>query len=123
VRGTDPASAAAAARRLPAPSVVTSVPCGAEEIGLVAVSPARAVLLAHPRLEGVPRGTGDVVTGVFTAGLVGGRDGVDAAEGAARAVAETVAAAVAWGSGELPLVSLGQRLVRPTAEVRIEEIG
>jgi pyridoxine kinase len=45
-----------------------------------------------------------------------------AAERTARAAAETVKAAHAWGSPELPIVALAERLVRPTAEVRVERL-
>lgn len=122
VRAGDPASAAKAARRLPCPALVTSVPCGDGEIGMVAVRDGRATLYAHPRREGVPKGTGDLVTAVFTSWLADGAEPFAAAEHAARAAAEAVEASVLWGSPELPLVSLGPRLVTPTASVRVEEI-
>lgn len=123
VRATTPAEAAEAARRLPCPALVTSVPAGEGEIGVVAVQGERAMLFAHPILPGVPRGTGDLVAAVFTAALIEGADGFAAAERAVRAVAEAAQACVEWGATELPLVALGRRLVEPTAEVRVEALS
>jgi pyridoxine kinase len=45
-----------------------------------------------------------------------------AAERAARAVAEAVQASRDWKTPDLPLVAIAERLVRPTAEVRIERL-
>ncbi|MDB5495781.1 MAG: pdxK, partial [Phenylobacterium sp.] len=45
-----------------------------------------------------------------------------AAERAARAVAEAVQAAKAWRTLDLPLVAMADRLVRPTAEIRVEHL-
>ena len=39
-----------------------------------------------------------------------------------RATSEAVLAAQDWRSPELPIVALGQRLVRPTAALRIERL-
>lgn len=117
----DAQQACEAVRRLGARALVTSVPVGAD-IGLLLVDGERAVQFSHPRLEQAPYGTGDLVTASFGAGLVEGLDPVDAAERAARAAAETVKAVEAWNAPELPIVALGERLVRPTAEVRIERL-
>jgi pyridoxine kinase len=118
----DAASAVRAVRRLGARALVTSVPAGAGEIGLLYVDEAAAVLFAHPLIEDVPNGTGDLVTASFGAGLVEGLAPAAAAERAARAAAESVKAGAAWHAHELPIVALGERLVRPTAEVRIERL-
>ncbi|HEY8573636.1 PfkB family carbohydrate kinase [Phenylobacterium sp.] len=103
-------------------ALVSSAPAGPDEIGLLYVDESRATLFAHPRLDQAPNGTGDLVTASFGAGLVEGLDPLAAAERAARAAAETVKAGHAWNAPELPIVALGQRLVRPTAEVRIERL-
>lgn len=118
----DPKSAAAAARKLGRPALVTSVPAGDGEIGLLFCDGAEAVLFAHRRLDRAPNGTGDLVAASFGAALIGGRSPVEAAEHAARAVAEAVEAALAWKTLDLPLVAIADRLVRPTAEVRIERL-
>jgi len=116
------AQARDAARVLGKPALITSVPAREGEIGLLYVDKEEAVLFAHPRLEAPPNGTGDLVTASFGAGLVEGMDPRDAAERAARAVAETVIASKAWKSKELPIVALADRIVNPSAEVRIERL-
>ncbi|MDB5467354.1 MAG: pdxK [Phenylobacterium sp.] len=119
---TDAASAAAAARALGRSALVTSVPVEPDEIGLLYWDGGEATLFAHPRLERAPDGTGDLVTASFGAGLVEGLAPLAAAEAAARAAAETVQAATAWGTTDLPIVALAQRVVRPSAQVRIERL-
>ena len=119
---TDAASAAAAARALGRSTLVTSVPGAPGEIGLLYWDGGEATLFAHPRLARAPDGTGDLVTASFGAGLVAGLAPLAAAEAAARAAAETVQAATAWGTTDLPIVALAQRVVRPSAQVRIERL-
>lgn len=122
VEVTDPASAALAARRLGRPALVTSVPVVTGEIGLVYYDGVEAILFAHRKLARPPNGAGDLVTAAFGAALVEGRTPPEAAEHAARAAAEVVEAALAWRSTDLPIVALAERVVRPTAEVRIERL-
>lgn len=117
-----PEAAATAASALPAPALVTSVPVGPDRVGLVLVEGGRATLFAHEILAGVPHGTGDLAAAVFGAGLVEGLTPRAAAGRAARAAIESARAAVAWGAPELPLVALGDRLVRPSAEVEIVDL-
>jgi pyridoxine kinase len=101
---------------------VTSSPAGPGEIGLMLVEADAATLFAHPQLAGAPNGTGDLVTASFGAGLVEGLTPYAAAERAARAASETVTAAQDWDAPELPIIALGERLVRPTAPLRIERV-
>ena len=115
-------AAVLAARRLGKPALVTSVPTGPDDIGLLLVRSDDAILFAHPRLPQALSGTGDLVTASFGAGLVQGMDPAAAAERAARAASEAAHAAQAWRAPELPIVALGQRLVRPMAEVRIQRL-
>ncbi|RAK67392.1 PfkB family carbohydrate kinase [Phenylobacterium kunshanense] len=116
------AEARDAARALGRPALITSVPAGEGEIALLYVDKARAVLLAHPRQPSAPNGTGDLVAASFGAGLVEGMDPLDAALRAAGAAAEAVDAATAWKATELPIVSLADRIVRPTAAIRTEPL-
>jgi len=116
------AGAVAAARQLGKPAVVTSAPAGDGETGVLFVDAENATLFAHPRLPKAPNGTGDLVTASFGAGLVEGLAPVAAAERAARAAAEAVTAAQDWRAPELPIVALGPRLVRPSAQMRIERV-
>ena len=120
---TTAAEAAHAARALGKPALVTSISCGEGRIGLLLATPSEAVLFSHERLERVPNGTGDLVTAVFAQGLIKGGDPLEAAEHAARAAAETVAACLEWDAFELPIVALGERLVHPSAAVRVERIA
>ena len=117
---TDTASAIDAARALGKPALVTSVPGGEREIGALWVDDTSAVAVFHPRLHGVPRGTGDLIAALFAAQLTAGHAPAEAAELAVRGTAEAVEASVHWRAPELPLVALGDRLVRPGAGVRIE---
>lgn len=117
---TDARSATQACARLGRRALVSSVPARPDEIGILLCDGERSVLFAHRRLPKAPNGTGDLVTASFGAGLVEGLDPLAAAERAARAAAETVEAALEWRSSELPIVALADRVVNPTAEVRIE---
>jgi pyridoxine kinase len=117
---SDAPAAITAARRLGKPALITSAPAGDGETGVLFVDAQTATLFAHPRLTKAPNGTGDLVTASFGAGLVEGLAPLAAAERAARAAAEAVQAAKDWQAPELPIVALGSRLVRPTAEMRIE---
>jgi pyridoxine kinase len=112
-----------AARRLPAPALVTSVPARPGEIAMLYAGTGEAVLIAHPLLDGVPKGTGDVVTAVFAAGLIQGHGPAQAAVQAARAAATVVRAAVDMGASELPIVALGERLAGEGADVRVERLA
>ncbi|MBS0333547.1 MAG: bifunctional hydroxymethylpyrimidine kinase/phosphomethylpyrimidine kinase [Proteobacteria bacterium] len=114
------AQVVAAARKLGKPALVTSAPAGDGEIGLLLVDGAEARLFAHPKLATVPNGVGDLVAASFGAGLVEGLSPRAAAERAARAASEAAQAAQDWAAPELPIVALGERLLRPTARIRIE---
>ncbi|MES2894890.1 MAG: PfkB family carbohydrate kinase [Pseudomonadota bacterium] len=119
----DAASVVEAVRALGKPALVTSVPAGQGEIAMVCSEPAGSTLFAHARRDGVPNGTGDLVTAMFGAGLVEGLSGPAAAERAARAAAMAVEAARDWRAFDLPVVALGARLMRPDAEMRIEPLA
>jgi pyridoxine kinase len=118
----DARAAAAACRRLGRRALVTSVPAGPDEIGVLYCDETESVLFAHPRVRRAPNGAGDLLTASFGAGLVEGLRPLAAAERAARAAAETVQAGIEWRSTELPIVALAERLVEPTATVRVERL-
>jgi len=103
-------------------ALVTSVPAGEDEIGLLLCDGAERVLFAHRRLPRAPKGAGDLVTASFGAGLVKGLAPIEAAERAARTAAETVESALNGRSSELPLITLSERLAKPTAKVRMERL-
>jgi pyridoxine kinase len=103
-------------------ALVTSAPAGEGEIGILFCDGEIRRLFAHRSLSRAPSGSGDLVTASFGAGLVEGLSPIDAAERSARAAAEMVRAALEWGSTELPVVALAERVVQPTAEVRIQDL-
>lgn len=117
-----PEAVVAAARALGRPTLTTSVPLEGGRIGAVYADAREALLFSHRRFDGAPHGTGDLVAAVHAAALIEGGSGPDAAERAIRAVAEAVEAAEAWNAVELPIVSLGERLRRPTAEVEVRRL-
>lgn len=119
---TSPAEATEAARALGRPCLATSVPCGEGRIGMVCHDGHYARLYSHERIDGVPNGTGDLVTALFAAGLMLGLAPLVAAEGAGRGVLEAVLAARDWKAADLPLVALGERLVGPSARVTVEDL-
>jgi pyridoxine kinase len=119
----DMAEVIEAARGLARPVLVTSAPAREGEIGTLYVDQATTVLAAHRRLETVPQGTGDLICALYAAAMIEGLEAAAALERATRGMAEAVEAAEAWRAPELPIVALGERLVRPTAEVRVEVLG
>lgn len=117
-----PAEAKTAAQALGKPCLVTSVACGEGRIGMVCHDGHFARLYTHERFETAPNGTGDLVSAIFAAQLVAGLAPLVAAEGAARTVLEALRAAREWNAPDLPLVALGERLVAPSARVRVEDL-
>ncbi|HEY3813358.1 MAG TPA: PfkB family carbohydrate kinase [Caulobacteraceae bacterium] len=117
---TDAASVIAAARAFGKPALVTSVPGDPGEIGALWADAESAVAAFHLRQDNVPRGTGDLIAALFAAWLLEGRTPLGACVSAVHGTAEAVQAAAEWRAPELPLVALGDRLVRPSARVRIE---
>jgi pyridoxine kinase len=119
---SDAREAVEACRRLGRDALVTSAPVDDGRIGVVCCAKGSAVLFSHKRAPSAPHGTGDLVAASFGAGLVEGLEPEAAAERAVRAVAQAVEAAGRWKAPELPIVALGDRMVRPTAEVIIERL-
>ena len=113
----------AAARSLGKPVLVTSAVDRAPDIGALYVDAEQALVFLHRRHEKIPRGTGDLIAALFAAHRVGGETPMDAAERAVQGVAATVDAAIAWNAPELPIVALGEQLVRPTATVAIQTLS
>jgi pyridoxine kinase len=119
---TDARDAAAACRRMGRRAVVTSVPRGPEDIGLLYCDETEAVLFSHQKLPHAPDGSGDLVTASFGAGLVEGLSPLAAAERAARAAAEMARAAQDGSASALPIVAMADRIVKPAAAIRIEPV-
>lgn len=93
-----------AARALP-PAIVlaSSVHDGPERLANVIVTETRAGLCSVPRVRDVPHGTGDLLTALFTAHALEGRDPLASAAFAAAGVAAAIAAS--RGHDELQLAS------------------
>jgi pyridoxine kinase len=118
----DPGAAVRAARALNRPAVVSSIDCG-EDIGVICVDQGEAWLAAHPRAATAPKGTGDLLTALLGAALIEGLTLFDATARAVGGVAETVLAAQAWTSPELPIVSMGARIKAGSPTVRMERLA
>lgn len=118
-----PKAAAEAARKFDRPALVSSVPSGEGEIGVVYADPRGAWLAAHQRLDQVPNGTGDLLAALFAARLL---DDVSPDKRLALTVggvALAVEAANEWAAPELPIVTLGSRLKDQPSPVRVEKIA
>ena len=100
---SEPAAAVAAARGLGKPALVSSVRAG-EAIGVVYATKERAWLASHPRAAAAPKGTGDLLTALFVAGLLHERPGEEALAFAVGAVAEAVEQAA--GAPEFPIAAM-----------------
>jgi pyridoxine kinase len=116
------AEALAAAQALGKPTLLTSAPSPPGLTGMMLIEGGQAIHFTHPYSPAAPKGTGDLVTASFGAAIVEGMTPAAAAEHAARAAAEIVKAGADWGASELPIVALGDRLVRPAAHVLIEPL-
>jgi pyridoxine kinase len=119
---TDTRRAIDAAQSLGKPVLLTSAPTPEDESGIMYIDSDGATLFAHPRHPQAPNGTGDLVAACFGAALIEGLAPLAAAERAARAASEAVTAAQDLRAPALPIVALGERLVHPTARLRIERL-
>jgi pyridoxine kinase len=115
---SDPLSAVAAARSLGRPVIVSSVWSGGE-IGAAYVDGEEAWLASHTPAQSVPKGTGDLLTVLFVASLLGRYPPPAALELAVGGVAEAVA--VTDGRGELPITAL-PAVIAPSSRVRLAPI-
>lgn len=113
-------AAVALVRRIGKPALVSSIPGGADEIGVLYAARHGAWLALHARAASAPNGTGDVLTALFAAALTRGFAPPNALVRAVAAVAELVEAAIAWSAPELPIVAAAHRLAAPTVPVRLE---
>jgi pyridoxine kinase len=113
-----PASALAAARALGCAVLVSSV-VEDTAIGVVYAGPDGAWFADHPFEERAPKGTGDLLTAIFTAAVVEGRASPEALEIAVGAVADAVAAS--HELDELPLAALPTQLA-PSTRVSLRRL-
>ena len=118
----DPRDAVRAAALLGRPVMVSSIQRG-EEIGVVYADKKEAWLAAHPRAPTSPNGAGDLLTALFAAAMLEGQTASYALARAVGGVAETITAANAWASPELPIVAMGSRIKQASPTVRMERLA
>jgi pyridoxine kinase len=116
---TDPGSAAFAAAVIRKPTLVSSVTVG-DRIGVVYADARGATVASHPRTASAPNGTGDLLTALFTAGLVLDLEPADALAAAVSGVAAAVAAAE--GAPELSAAHFPAQLA-VSPDVTVERLG
>ncbi len=117
-----PRDAVRAAHLLGAPVLVSSIQRG-DEIGVVYADKKEAWLAAHPRAANSPNGAGDLLTALFAAAMLEGQTVSYALARAVGGVAETITAANAWASPELPIVAMGARIKQASPTVRMERLA
>jgi len=120
----NPDEALGAARKLGRPIVAaTSVPCGTERIGTLALSKEESWLASTTMLARAPRGAGDLFAALFLHGRLAGDGLRDTLARAIGAVFHVLKQSV--GAGEMRLVQ-GQNVLRnpiPGEDVRLERIA
>ena len=110
------ATALAAVRKLGRAALVSSVPCG-DDIGVLFGGGGEVWLATHARRRAAPKGTGDLLTAYFTAGLVRGRGERESLAAAAGALADLV---IASGDQDPPIEALPTQLaVSPRVRVEV----
>jgi pyridoxine kinase len=113
----DAQSAAAAARTLSRPVLISSIPCGPDQIGVLYVDGPVAWIASHAKAVTAPRGTGDLMTALFAAGLIQNLPPQTALARAVGGVADAVEASLAAGLADLPVASIMERLRAPLSRV------
>jgi pyridoxine kinase len=114
----DAVSAVRAARNLGRPVLVSSIKAGGD-IGVVYADAEEAALAVHARARAAPKGTGDLLTVLFTAATIDLLVPREALAVAVAGVAEAVA--LADGAAELPVTALPTELAR-SSRVRMESL-
>lgn len=111
----------AARRRGARETLITSAFAGHEWTGNLLVGPDGVYLVRHAALAAAPRGTGDLVAGLYLAHRL---DGVDAPEALRLATGSTLRLIeMSSGSSELPLARGQAALFESHAGVSLEKIG
>jgi pyridoxine kinase len=118
---TDLASMVRAARSLPCPAIVSSLPRNGR-IGVMYVDGEEGWIVTHDRFPKAPQGTGDVLTAAFLGALVGGKTPKQALEHAVAATVSLVQRANEWNAPELPLASAADVLHEPLLTLEAEPL-
>ena len=120
---TDPEGAAAAARSLGRPALVSGVPCGADQIGALYVDEHMAWLASHAKAVAAPKGAGDLLKALFAAGLIHGGPVQTLLARAVGGVADAIERAVAAGLDDLCIVALPDRLKAPLSRITLSTVA
>lgn len=117
--------AVAAARRLPVSTVVvTSAPAMmARAIGTLLVEGDTVIQAEHPLIEGAPNGTGDLLSSLFLAARLAGRNSEQSLQRAVASVFGMAARAARKGADELPLSAEQDVLVHSLLAVSTRRIA
>jgi pyridoxine kinase len=91
--------------------LVTSVPFGTTEIGSIAVTKSEAVATVTAKLDGVPNGTGDLISALYLAARLANCAPRDALGKAASTTNAIIGASL--GADELALIAAQRQLVDP----------
>jgi pyridoxine kinase len=119
----DAENAVKAAKMLKKPVLVSSIPCGADQIGVLYVDKGAAWLASHAKVVEVPKGTGDLLKALFAAGLIEAAPPQTALARAVGGVADAVEAAVAGGLVDLPVATLAERFRAPMSRVMLSTVA
>jgi pyridoxine kinase len=119
----DAESAVKAAKMLKKPVLISSILCGADQIGVLYVDKGAAWLACHARAVEVPKGTGDLLKALFAAGLIEAAPPQTALIRAVGGVADAVEAAVAGGLDDLPVATLAERFKAPMSRVILSTVA
>lgn len=119
---SDAESALAAARSLGGAVLASSIPAGADRMGVLYADAEQAWLATHGKAVSAPNGTGDLLSALYAAALSEDLPLPTALTRAVSGVVEAVDAALAWNAPELPIVALGARLKTPSAPVGLDSI-
>jgi pyridoxine kinase len=119
----DAESAVKAAKLLKKPVLVSSIPCGADQIGVLYVDKGSAWLACHAKAVEVPKGTGDLLKALFAAGLIEAAPPQTALVRAVGGLADAVEAAVAGGLDDLPIATLAERFRAPMSRVTLSTVA
>jgi pyridoxine kinase len=115
----DAPGAAKAARTLGKPVLVSSIPCGADEIGVLYVDAPTAWLACHPKAMTAPKGVGDLLTALFAAGLIEALPPETALLRAVGGVADAIQSAIAGDREDLPVAALADGFKAPVSAVTL----
>lgn len=109
---TDAASALSAAKTLGRKeTIVTSVPIAQDRIGAIALQAGHAWIAGGPKLDGVPNGTGDLLSALYLGWRLKGETPASALGRATSAVHALAAVASIRGMKELPLIECQAELL------------